>query len=148
MGAVAGAIAEFVGRELLNSGLTHEVMVENGGDIFIQRHKDCTIGIFAGESPLSYKVGLRIKQETMPIGICSSSGSVGHSLSLGTADAVTVLAKNTAIADTAATRLGNEMQENMNHVLETARTFPDIMGVVIIKDDKLGVWGDIELVQL
>lgn len=148
MGAVAGGIAEFVGRQLLKSGITREVMVENGGDIFIKRNKECVIGIYAGESPLSNKIGLRITQDMMPLGICSSSGSIGHSLSLGTADAVTVLAKDTAIADTIATRLGNEMQDDMNQVLATAGTFPDILGVVIIKDDKLGARGDIELLQL
>jgi ApbE superfamily uncharacterized protein (UPF0280 family) len=148
MGAVAGGIAEFVGRGLLDLGITGEVMVENGGDIFLHRHKDCTIGIYAGESLLSNRVGIRIRQESMPLGICSSSGSIGHSLSLGTADAVTVLAKDTTIADTIATRLGNEMQDDMNHVLKIAATFPDILGVVIIKDDTLGARGDIELIQL
>ena len=148
MGAVAGGIAEFVGRGLLNTRLTREVMVENGGDIFLKRHKDCTIGIFAGESVLSHQLGIRITQHKMPLGICSSSASIGHSLSLGTADAVTVLAHDTTIADTVATRLGNEMQEDMNHVLEVAKTFPDIMGVILVKDDQLGAWGDIELIRL
>ncbi len=148
MGAVAGGIAEFVGRGLLNNEISTEVMVENGGDIFLQRSKDCCIGIFAGESPLSNKIGVQVKQTAMPLGICSSSGSVGHSLSLGTADAVTVLAKDTSLADTVATRLGNEMQDDINHVLDIAKTFAGILGVVIIKDDKLGAWGDIELIQL
>ncbi len=148
MGAVAGAVAEFVGQGLLSSGLTQEVIVENGGDIFLQRNKECCFGIFAGESPLSNKVGLQIKQDDMPLGICSSSATIGHSLSLGTSDAITVLAQDTTIADTVATRLGNEMQDDMNHVLEVAKTFSDIRGVVIIKDENLGAWGDIELIQL
>lgn len=148
MGAVAGGIAEFVGRGLLNKKITREVMVENGGDIFLQRSKNCCVGIFAGESPLSNKIGVQVEQATMPLGICSSSGSIGHSLSLGTADAVTVLAKDTTLADTVATRLGNEMQDDINHVLDIAKTFTNILGVVIIKDDKLGAWGDIELLQI
>lgn len=149
MGAVAGAIAEFVGTALIQSGITAEVMVENGGDVFLQRRKQCCIGIFAGQSPLSHKIGLDIQQGAMPLGICSSSGSIGHSLSFGNADAVTVLAKQTAIADTVATRLGNEMQDDINHVLEVAKTFQgSIMGVVVIKDTQLGAWGEIELVNL
>ncbi len=149
MAAVAGGVAEFVGRGLLKAGITTEVMVENGGDIFLQRNKDCTVGIYAGEtSPLSGTVGVQIKQETMPIGICSSSKTIGHSLSLGTSDAVTVLAKDTTLADTIATRLGNEMQDDMNHVLNVAKTFANIIGVVVVKGQQLGAWGDIELVKL
>lgn len=148
MAAVAGGIAEFVGMGLVENGLTKEVMVENGGDVFLHRNKDCCISIFAGESVLSGKIGLEVKLDSMPLGICSSSGSIGHSLSLGTADAVTVLARDTTIADTVATRLGNEMQDDMNHVLDIAKTFPDIIGVVVVKDDKLGAWGQIELIQL
>jgi ApbE superfamily uncharacterized protein (UPF0280 family) len=148
MGAVAGGIAEFVGVGLIKMGLTEEVMVENGGDVFLHRHKECCISIFAGESPLSQKVGIKINQDAMPLGICSSSASIGHSLSLGTSDAVTVLARDTTIADTVATRLGNEMQDDMNHALDVAKTFPDIQGVVIIKDKQLGAWGNVELIQL
>jgi ApbE superfamily uncharacterized protein (UPF0280 family) len=80
MAAVAGAIAEFVGKELLEA--SPEVIVENGGDIFLKSQKDRTIGIYAGKSPLTGKVGLDIKGKDTPLGICTSSGTVGHSLSL------------------------------------------------------------------
>lgn len=148
MGAVAGGVAEYVGKGLIQRGITDEVMVENGGDVFIQRNKDCCVSIFAGESPLSHKVGLQIKQKDMPLGICSSSASIGHSLSFGTSDAVTVLARDTCIADTVATRLGNEMQDDIDHVLKIAKNFADILGVVVIQNDKLGAWGTIELLSL
>jgi len=108
MAAVAGAVAEYVGLALLQNGC-EEVMVENGGDIFVSRKKECTVAIFAGESPLSYKVGLRLTAEDMPVGICTSSGTVGHSLSFGDADSVTVVARSTLVADAVATRLGNEV---------------------------------------
>ena len=149
MAAVAGAMAEFIGRGLLTEGAT-EVVVENGGDIFISRRQECVIGIFAGTSPLSDKVGIRITPDRMPLGVCTSSGRIGHSLSLGQADAVTVLAADTALADTAATRLGNEVKESgdIDHALAVARTIPGLDGVVIIRDDKIGAWGNIELVQL
>ena len=150
MAAVAGAIAEFVGRGLIKSGLTSEVMVENGGDIFLLRKQECLSAIFAGESPLSNRIGLRIAPEQMPLGICTSSGSIGHSLSFGMADSVTVLAHDTALADTAATRLGNELKgdEDMNQTLEVAKNIPGLLGVVVVKNEILGVWGDVELVKI
>jgi len=75
----------------------------------MQRRKECSIAIFAGQSPLSYKVGLHLPAALMPVGVCTSSGTVGHSLSLGKADAAVVVAKSTPLADAVATRLGNEV---------------------------------------
>ncbi len=149
MAAVAGAIAEFVGKGLLAAGAS-EVIVENGGDIFLSRRRDCTIGIFAGTSPLTDRIGLKIPQSSMPLGICTSSGTVGHSLSLGRADSVTVLAASTALADAAATRLGNEIKKenDINKGLAVAQTIPGILGVLIIVGERLGAWGKIELVNL
>src|SRR3972149_6675538 len=105
MAAVAGAIAEFVGTELLR--YSPEVIVENGGDIYLKSTKTRVVGIFAGDSPLSGKIGLEIVPEDTPIGICTSSGTVGHSLSLGKADAVVVLSPSATLADAAATATGN-----------------------------------------
>jgi len=110
MAAVAGVIAEFVGRDLLKLPGCDEVVVENGGDIFLSRKQDCTIAIFAGPSPLSNRVGLKLRAEQMPCGVCTSSATVGHSLSLGRADAVTVMAAAAALADAAATRIGNTVK--------------------------------------
>lgn len=153
MAAVAGAIAAFVGLKLVHEGVK-EIIVENGGDIFITRQKACTIAIFAGQSVLSRKIGVRIPAETMPCGICTSSGTVGHSLSLGRADSVTVLADSTALADAAATRLGNEVGKSkdgkaeINRALNRAKELHGIRGVVMICGDLLGAMGDIELVKL
>jgi hypothetical protein len=152
MAGVAGAIAEFVGKGLLGHGFD-EVIVENGGDIFMKRNKECISSIFAGQSPLNQKVGIKIAKADMPIGVCTSSGSVGHSLSLGQADSVTVLAASTPLADTAATRIGNEVSSKVSgidikHALEIAKTIPDLTGVVVIHGDKMGVWGNIDLIGL
>ena len=149
MAAVAGAIAEFVGRDLLQNG-AGEVMVENGGDIFLCRRKSCTVAIFAGISPLSNQVGVRIEADRMPLGICTSSGSVGHSLSFGKSDSVTVLATSVCLADAAATRLGNEVSKDneIERALEVAGEIDGLAGVVIILDQRLGAWGEVELVNL
>ncbi len=150
MAAVAGVMAEFVGRDLLFNHNLEEIMVENGGDIFLQRQTDCTIAIFAGPSPLSNKVGIRVSTRHMPLGICTSSASVGHSLSLGQADAVTVLSSSVALADAAATRLGNEVKKDLplGKSLDKIRLVPGVMGALIIRGQEVGAWGEIELCDL
>jgi ApbE superfamily uncharacterized protein (UPF0280 family) len=153
MAAVAGAIAEYVGRALMRDGC-REVVVENGGDIFINRSRDCTVAIFAGQSPLSLKIGVKLASARMPIAVCTSSGTVGHSLSFGRADAVTVIARSTPLADAAATRLGNEVggeigkDDGIQRALKVGRTIAGVLGVVVIRGERMGAVGDVELVRL
>lgn len=153
MAAVAGAMAEYVGKGLIRSGF-QEVMVENGGDIFLQRTQDCSVAIFAGASPLSYRVGVRVSAADMPIGICTSSGTVGHSLSMGEADSVTVLSKSTSLADAVATRLGNEVGHGgdaaagIKNSLAIAKEIDGIVGVVVICGELMGAFGDVELIKI
>ena len=153
MAAVAGAIAEFVCKGLIDEGC-NEIIVENGGDIYLRRSNDCTIAVFAGQSPLSNRVGLRVAADEMPVGICTSSGTVGHSLSLGVADSVTVLADSAVLADAAATRIGNEVadgkepQEGVNRALEAAEKINGIRGVLVICEELLGASGRVKLVPL
>jgi ApbE superfamily uncharacterized protein (UPF0280 family) len=145
--AVAGAIAECVGKELLE--YSPEVIVENGGDIFMKSVKKRVVGIYAGESPLSGKIGLEINPKDTPLGICTSSGTVGHSLSYGTADAVVVVAASAALADAAATSIGNRVKQDddIAAAIESGGGIGDLKGLVIIKGDKVGVRGDISLCQ-
>ncbi|MEW6663888.1 MAG: UPF0280 family protein [Thermodesulfobacteriota bacterium] len=148
MASVAGAIAEFVGRGLLNS--TDQVIVENGGDIFLMANRPVTVSIFAGDSPLSEKLGLRIPARQMPLGVCTSSGTIGHSLSLGAADAACVLSASTALADGAATALGNRIQGkgDLAGIEEWAASIPGVLGCLVILGDRMTAWGDIELTEL
>ncbi len=145
MAAVAGAIAEFVGKELLES--SPEVIVENGGDIFLKSSTDRLIGIYAGKSPLTGRVGLEVKGKDTPLGICTSSGTVGHSLSFGKADAVIALSKSTALADAAATAIGNVIKnaDDIPRGIERAIGIKGLSGVIIIKDDRIGFWGKVEI---
>jgi len=145
MAAVAGAIAEFVGGELLP--LSPEVIVENGGDIYLKSLKERLIGIYAGQSPLSGKVALEINAEETPMGICTSSGTVGHSLSFGKADAVIVLSPSATLADAAATAIGNLIVQagDIPLGIEFAQSIDGVRGVIIIKDDKMGLWGEVRV---
>ncbi|MFH1383125.1 MAG: UPF0280 family protein [Chloroflexota bacterium] len=148
MAAVAGAIAEFVGTELLD--FSPQIIVENGGDIFMKSLEDRVVGIYAGDSPLSGKIGLSIDGDETPLGICTSSGAVGHSLSLGKADAVVVVAPSATLADAAATAIGNlvKVPEDMTRALEFAQDIDGLQGVLIIKDDKMAVWGGLKLCRV
>ncbi len=148
MAGVAGAMAEAVGKDLLAAST--EVIVENGGDIFIHSAKELQVGIFAGSSPLSFRVGLRIPAADHGWGVCTSSGTVGPSLSFGRADAVCVLAPSASLADAAATAVGNLVgsSADLPKGLEKAKTIAGLTGVVIIIGDKLGAWGEVELTKI
>lgn len=147
MASVAGALAEQVGNDLLEH--TPNVIVENGGDIFLSVSDDLTIGIYAGSSPLSNKLAIKVPATMTPLGVCTSSGTVGHSLSFGTADAVTILAPSTPLADATATAVGNQVKQPQDIAtgLDFAQTIEGILGALIIHDDQFGAWGAIEIVS-
>ena len=147
MAAVAGAIAERVGRGLLK--LSPEVLVENGGDIYLKSLKKRRVGIYTGKPPFDGRVALEVRASDTPLGICTSSGTVGHSFSYGSADAAIVLAPCAALADAAATAIGNMVREEGDTDRGTAfaREVDGLRGVAIIKNDKMALWGKIRLVR-
>jgi ApbE superfamily uncharacterized protein (UPF0280 family) len=148
MASVAGAIAEYVGKGILS--LTNQVIVENGGDIFLKANRPVTVAILAGNSPLSEKFGLLIRPKQMPLGVCSSSGSVGHSLSMGISDVVCLVATSAILGDGAATALGNEIKKksDLEKAALWAKDIEGVLGGVIVMADRMATWGDIELVEL
>ncbi len=148
MAAVAGAIAESVGSELL--AFSPEVIVENGGDIYLKSLNKRLIGIYAGKSPLTGKLGLEINGEDTPLGVCTSSGTVGHSLSFGKADAVIALSPSTALADAAATAIGNRISQptDIPGGIEFAQSIEGLKGVIIIQGEQVGVWGEVKLCEM
>ena len=147
MAAIAGAVAEFVGRDI--GRFSDELIVENGGDIFLRTAKKRSLGIYAGEdSPFTGKLVLEVGPATEGLGVCTSSGTVSHSLSFGKADAVVIIAKDTALADAVATATCNMVKcvEDIKKSIEFARSVEGVTGVVAIMRDKLGNWGDVRLV--
>ncbi|MDO9565817.1 MAG: UPF0280 family protein [Candidatus Desulfaltia sp.] len=148
MAAVAGAIAEHVGKDLLS--YTDEVVVENGGDIFIKTDSPVTAGIFAGRSPFSMHIGLRVDPMGKPVSICTSSGTIGHSLSMGKADAVCVISESASLADAAATSIGNHVasKTDIQKAIEFGKNIDGVTGLVIIMGDRIGLYGKVEIVPL
>ena len=148
MAAVAGAIAELVGRELLR--FSPEVIVENGGDIFLCSSQRRRVGIFAGPSPFSNRIAIEVESAGKPLGVCTSAGTVGHSISFGRADAACVISRDAALADAAATAVGNLVQseEDIPRAIEFARSVEGVIGAVVIKGKHMGAWGEIEVVPI
>lgn len=147
MAAVAGAIAEAVGRELLKC--SDEVIVENGGDIFMKVDKKTVIGIYAGAaSPFTGKIALEVEPAGNGLGVCTSSGTVSHSLSFGKSDAVVIISEEAALADAVATATGNILKApgDIERGISFAKSIKGVTGVLVIMKDKMGSWGEIKLV--
>ncbi|NLN86522.1 MAG: UPF0280 family protein [Syntrophomonadaceae bacterium] len=148
MAAVAGAFAEAVGLTLRKK--VRQVIVENGGDIYMDSSSPRLVSIFAGHSSFSHRIALRIHPDESPFGICTSSGTVGPSLSFGKADAVVVKGRSTALVDAVATGAANRIQtqEDFMTAFEYAQKIPGITGILAIAGEHLAAWGNIELVPL
>lgn len=146
MAAVAGAIAEYTGKTLLAH--TPEVIVENGGDIFVKSDTETLLSIYAGDSGMT--LGILIAPKDRSFAVCTSSGTLGPSLSLGKADAVTVLSDSGTLADAMATALGNRVQKasDIEKAIHFGKKVKGIQGIVIIKGTCMGVWGDLKLIPL
>jgi ApbE superfamily uncharacterized protein (UPF0280 family) len=141
--AVAGAIAQVASEA---AGETGGAVVENGGDISATGSLEFSVGIFAGDSPLSGRIGLRVSASDLPAGICTSSGTVGHSLSFGSADAAVVVADGASLADAAATAVANEVrgedeEQSVKLGLESAERIDGIRGCLVIRGRHAGMVG-------
>jgi ApbE superfamily uncharacterized protein (UPF0280 family) len=145
MAAVAGLFAERVGRKLADKYQTGEVVVENGGDLFLRNETDLVSVIHAGSSPLSDKMAFVVPPGEW--GICTSSGTLGHSFSKGKADAVTIISNSAPLADAWATALANKVQGpgDIEPLLETVEEIPGIVGCAVIVGDRIGVRGSFQV---
>lgn len=147
MAAVAGAFSEVVGWHLMKQFDIQELVVENGGDIFLKINRNLLMSVYAGNSPLTEKIGIEILASESPLGVCTSAGTVGPSISFGKADAAMIICKNTALADAFATGFGNLVKtpEDVQVVINQTEKFPEIISAVIICRDKIGIRGKFEM---
>jgi uncharacterized protein len=149
MAAVAGAMAEHIGRELLQS--SPQVIVENGGDVFLLSDRERIVGVYTGEgSEFHGRLAVRVDPCDMPCGICTSSATIGHSLSFGSADAVVVMSASCALADACATAICNMVNKksDINKAISYGRSIKGIQGLLIVFQDCLGVWGKIKFIDI
>jgi len=157
MAAVAGAVAEHVAAAL--APLSSEVLVENGGDLYLRSSRERLVGLLP-DPESGTRIGLRLEADAFPLSLCGSSATIGHSVSLGKGELVVVRSTSGAFADAAATALCNllETPKDLDAVLRQARTwaepapgFPEqfaLQGVFAQCKGQLAVWGEMELAAL
>jgi ApbE superfamily uncharacterized protein (UPF0280 family) len=155
MAAVAGAVAQFVGEGLLR--WTPEVIVENGGDIYLKMNRPVEMGLYAGDhSPYTGEIKLKVNPAGLPggsqvgaLGVCTSSGTVGHSLSFGRSDAIVTVAADAALADAAATAIGNRIlsPDDVEKTLREEQERGLLKGLLIAIGVRMGAFGEIEILR-
>ncbi|MFX0039522.1 MAG: UPF0280 family protein [Promethearchaeota archaeon] len=154
MASVAGALAELM-RDSMQFQNLDEIgdvtqckvaLVENGGEISINSEKPITVALYAGHNKLNLNIGFLIKKEDCPIGIGTSSATIGHAISLGQADSVTIFARNAALADAAATKIcnlvkGEDVEKSINKGLDAIDDIAGLRGAFISRENKVGKTG-------
>ncbi|MHA1272228.1 MAG: UPF0280 family protein [Promethearchaeota archaeon] len=152
MATVAGALADLMMREMKREDKDYPpariALIENGGEIVIDSEEDFKIGLYAGKNPLNLEIGFLIKKDETPIGIGTSSATVGHAISLGEADAVTIFAPNATLADGAATYIANlvkgkDIEKSIKKGLDAVDDIEGIIGAFISRENKVGHIGKI-----
>jgi len=145
MAAVAGAVAEMVGEMIAEASA--EVIIENGGDIWMKLAEPASVSLYAGRSDFSGRFNLKILPQQTPLGICSSSGRFGHSFSLGRADLVTVTSSSAPLADAVATGACNLVsgEDDLQGALSYGMSVPGVKGILCIYWDTMAMQGEMEL---
>ncbi|MCK5786113.1 MAG: UPF0280 family protein [Candidatus Sabulitectum sp.] len=147
MASVAGAIAQEVGRALLHYSST--VVVENGGDVWACSPVPVEFLVYPGEgSPFSNGINFTL-DASQGVSVCTSSGKVGPSFSMGRADAVTAIHSCGARADAAATSLANRIrgESDVTRTVEEVACRRKLKGIIAACGESIGIWGDIHLTE-
>lgn len=145
MAAVAGAFSQCLSEML---GNPEELIIENGGDLYIRSAKDRTISIYPGENKFKGRLNLLFEADSFPISVCTSSAKLGHSLSFGKADSVSIISHDAFLADAMATSVCNMVScaEDIPAALDFAGSADGVLGAVIIAEDKLGAFGMVRFI--
>jgi hypothetical protein len=144
MAAVAGALLDEVHDAVFSKEGQVDFLMEDGGEIRIDAGSEFVIGLYAGRSGIGARLGFVIppRSETFA-GVATSSATVGHAISFGNADAVTIFSTNAALADAAATAICNSTQaedevEAIQQAIDAAKQYPEIKGVFIARGGHVG----------
>ena len=145
MAVIPGALAELAVRDMVLSG-SQVNLVENGGEISASSNRSINVGIYAGNSPLSGRIGFHLTEDDFPIGIATSSATVSHALNFGEADAAIVVADSASLADAAAKATcnavkGSDIEASVQSGLEVAENIPGIRAAFIIRECYAGSTG-------
>jgi len=137
MAAVAGVIADLAVEAMVDAGAPYAI-VDNGGDIALTSDRDVIVGIYGGVSPFK-DVGFKIEPNRF-LGVCTSSATVGPSISFGPADVACVIAKTACLADAAASALGN-LSDDPKAAFGAIKDISGVIGALLIVGDKFATWG-------
>lgn len=147
MASVAGSISELILDHLIKKETKYSI-ISNGGDIsLINKNKAAICGIYSGNTENIGNIGLKIKKRKSPLGIASSSGKIGYSISFGESDSVTVISKKASISDGLATSIANDVkginsEKAIQNGLESAEKFKeDFIGALMIINGHIGTIG-------
>jgi ApbE superfamily uncharacterized protein (UPF0280 family) len=141
MAAVAGTIAWAGIKAMQEAGAAFGV-IDNGGDIALITDRPVRVGVHAGEAAISNKVAFVIPPQDSVLGICTSSATVGPSISFGMADAVTIFSCDVALSDAWATAVCNVIRPDNQSVLD--QVDPDeVAGIFAIMGDVTVRWGEL-----
>ena len=135
MACVAGTISELSLNYLMQNNSKNSI-IENGGDIALINDKTTICGIYSNNKVLGNEIAFQIKPQKDSLGICTSSGKIGHSISFGSSDSVTVIGKSAAIADGLATRIANDVvgetsEDKVSNALETSENFKEFFKAIM-----------------
>jgi ApbE superfamily uncharacterized protein (UPF0280 family) len=153
MAAVAGGLSEMATTAMMKHKCKL-ALADNGGDISIKGNSELTVGVHAGEGSVAKQVGFKIKAVDLPMGICTSSGVFGHSISFGEADAVVIFSKSAFLSDAAATAVANKVKKadpegTIQNAIEIAENIDDVKGCMIFIGELVGSSGWVpEMVQI
>jgi len=145
MAAVPGALAELAVRDMVLEGASVS-LIENGGEIAAASTQPLIVGIYAGVSPVSGKIGFHLALEDFPIGIATSSATVSHALNFGEADAAVVVADTASLADAAAKAVcnsvvGKDVEASVQSGLERAEGIRGVRGALVVRQNYVGTVG-------
>jgi hypothetical protein len=142
MAAVAGAMAQLAAEAALAAG-AEEVIVDNGGDIYLKAVEPVVVALGTGTAKLADRLAFSVEPHETPLALCSSSGKMGHSMSFGLCDLATIVAKDAALADATATEAGNLVKtaDDIDAALERILRIEGVDGVLLVKDDRVGLAG-------
>ena len=146
MACVAGTISELSLNYLMDNDSKYSI-VENGGDIALINEETVLCGIYSKNPILGNDMAFEIKARNSPLGICSSSGKIGHSISFGEADSVTVISGSSSIGDGLATRIANEVngetsEDKVSNGLECSENYKEFFeGILIVSQNHVGTIG-------
>ena len=141
MAAVAGAIA-WAGVEAMQEAGAMFGVIDNGGDIALLADRPVRVGVHAGDAALSNRIAFVVPPQDRILGICTSSATVGPSISFGIADAVTIFSPDVALADAWATSVCNQIRLADTSVLDCVDP-AEVNGIFAIMGEKTVTWGKV-----